>query len=106
MTHAIFSVLYSRLGEPDKAYKSFKEGYTKNLCPPFGVIAEVAGGTNPYFATGAGGMIQAMLNGFGGLDITPKGIVQLKTALPSNWKSLKLTGIGVNRTRYTVQGSK
>jgi len=102
MTHAIFSILYSRLGEPDKAYASFKEGYTKNLLPPFGVIAEVAGGTNPYFATGAGGMIQAMLNGFGGLEITPKGIVQLKTALPSQWKSLKITGIGVNRATFTV----
>jgi trehalose/maltose hydrolase-like predicted phosphorylase len=106
MTHAIFSVLYSRLGEPNKAYKNFKEGYTKNLCPPFGVVAEVAGGTNPYFATGAGGMIQAMLNGFGGLEITSKGIVQLKTSLPSNWKSLQLTGIGVNRATYVVQGSK
>jgi hypothetical protein len=71
--------------------------------PPFGVIAETATGNNPYFSTGAGGMIQAMLNGFGGLEITPNGITQLKTKLPSNWKSLTLRGIGVDKKTYVVK---
>jgi hypothetical protein len=35
--------------------------------------------------------------GFGGLDITPKGITQIKTALPKQWKSLTLNGIGVDK---------
>jgi len=103
MTHAIFAILYSRLGNPEKAYKAFKIGYTPNMRPPFGVIAETATGNNPYFSTGAGGMIQAMLNGFGGLEITPEGITQLKTKLPSQWKSLTLTGIGVEKKTYTVK---
>ena len=103
MTHAIFSILYSRLGNADNAYKAFKVGYTPNMRPPFGVIAETATGNNPYFSTGAGGMIQAMLNGFGGLDITPDGIVQLKTKLPSQWKSLQLTGIGLEKKTYIVK---
>ena len=103
MTHAIFAILYSRLGSPDKAYKAFKVGYTPNMRPPFGVIAETATGNNPYFSTGAGGMIQAMLNGFGGLDITPNGIVQLQTKLPPQWKSLQLTGIGLEKKTYTVK---
>jgi trehalose/maltose hydrolase-like predicted phosphorylase len=103
MTHAIFSILYSRLGMPAKAYDAFKVGYTPNMRPPFGVIAETATGNNPYFATGAGGMIQAMLNGFGGLEITPTGITQLKTKLPSQWKSLQLTGIGLEKKTFTVK---
>jgi kojibiose hydrolase len=103
MTQAIFSILYSRLGMPEKAFDAFKKGYTPNLLPPFGVIAETAGGTNPYFSTGAGGMLQAMLCGFGGLSITDDGIVQLKTALPAQWKSLKLTGIGTNKNTYSVR---
>ncbi len=103
MTHAIFSILHSRLGMPDKALQSFKEGYTANMRPPFGVIAETATGNNPYFLTGAGGMVQAMLNGFGGLDITPAGIIQLKTKLPAQWKGLKLTGIGVEKKTYFVK---
>ncbi|HEX8356421.1 MAG TPA: hypothetical protein VF610_03375 [Segetibacter sp.] len=103
MTHAIFSILYSRLGIPDKAYKAFKAGYTPNMRPPFGVIAETASGNNPYFLTGAGGMVQAMLNGFGGLEITPAGITQLPTKLPAQWKSLQLKGIGPDKKTYTVK---
>jgi trehalose/maltose hydrolase-like predicted phosphorylase len=103
MTHAIFSILYERLGHPAKAYQDFKIGYTPNLRPPFGVIAETATGDNPYFSTGAGGMLQAMLNGFGGLEITPSGITQLKTALPPKWTALKLMGIGPARTDYFVK---
>ncbi len=103
MTHAIFSILYSRLGMPDSAYTAFKVGFEPNQRPPFGVIAETATGNNPYFSTGAGGMIQAMLNGFGGLEITSNGIIQLKTKLPSQWKSLTLTGIGVGKKTYVVK---
>ncbi|NCD72307.1 glycoside hydrolase family 65 protein [Mucilaginibacter agri] len=103
MTQGIFALLYSRLGNGDKAYHFFKDAYEPNLNPPFRVIAETKGGTNPYFATGAGGIVQSLLMGFGGLDITPDGIVQIKSALPSKWKSLKLTGIGPDRKTYTVK---
>jgi len=103
MTHAIFSILYSRLGDGEKAFQVFKNGYKPNELPPFGVLAESAGGTNPYFATGAGGLIQAMLNGFGGLEITSNGIIQVKSKLPAQWKSLKLIGIGVDKKTYLVK---
>jgi len=39
--------------------------------------------------------------GFGGLDITPHGLTQIKSTSPPNWKSLTLKGIGVEKT-YTV----
>lgn len=103
MTHAIFAILYSRLGAGDKAYNAFKIGYTPNMRPPFGVIAETATGNNPYFSTGAGGMLQAMLNGFGGLEITPSGITQVKSTLPKQWKSLTLKGIGTTKKTYVVK---
>jgi len=103
MTHAIFAILYERLGEPAKAYQDFKNGYQHNLRPPFGVIAETATGNNPYFLTGAGGMLQAMLNGFGGLEITPTGITRLKTRLPAAWRSLRLTGIGPDKIDYKIE---
>src|SRR6202012_128405 len=103
MTHAIFAILYERLGMPDKALTVLNEGYTPNLRPPFGVIAETATGTNPYFATGAGGVLQALLNGFGGLEITTSGITQLPTRLPTAWHSLKITGVGPNRENFSVK---
>jgi trehalose/maltose hydrolase-like predicted phosphorylase len=102
MTQAVFTTLYSRLGDGEKAYHWFKEAYTPNLNPPFRVIAETKGGTNPYFATGAGGVLQSVLMGFGGLEITAKGIVQVKSALPGQWKSLTITGVGPEKKTFSV----
>ncbi|WP_036679430.1 glycoside hydrolase family 65 protein [Daejeonella oryzae] len=103
MTQAIFTLLYARLGDGEKAHHFFKDSYEPNLNPPFRVIAETKGGTNPYFATGAGGIIQSLLMGFGGLDITPQGIVQKKGTLPKAWKSLKITGAGLEKKTYIVK---
>lgn len=103
MTNAIFSILHSQLQEPEEALQTFHEGYRPNLLPPFGVIAETAGGTNPYFATAAGGMLQSMIFGFGGIEITPQGIIQRKRQLPKAWKKITLTGIGWNEMNYKVE---
>lgn len=100
MTQAVFALLYARLGDGDKAYYWFKDAYLPNLNPPFRVIAESKGGTNPYFATGAGGVLQAALMGFAGLEITPQGITQIKTALPPNWKSITVTGVGKEKKTW------
>jgi protein-glucosylgalactosylhydroxylysine glucosidase len=101
MTQAIFTLLYARLGDGARAYHWFKDAYVPNLNPPLRVIAETKGGTNPYFATGAGGIVQAVLMGFGGLEITPKGLTQIKTSLPPNWKSITITGAGIDERTYT-----
>ena len=100
MTQGVFTLLYSRLGDGAKAYHFFEDAYLPNLLPPLRVIAETKGGTNPYFGTGAGGILQSVLMGFGGLEITPKGITQIKTALPPKWKSVTLTGIGLQKKTF------
>ena len=97
MTHAIFAILYARLNEPAKAWSAFQESFIPNKKAPFGVLSESAGGTNPYFATGAGGFLQSVLMGFGGLDITAEGITQIKSALPPSWKSLTIPVSGPER---------
>jgi protein-glucosylgalactosylhydroxylysine glucosidase len=102
MTQAVFALLYARLGEGDTAFHFFKDAYVPNLNPPFRVIAETKGGTNPYFATGAGGILQSLLMGFGGLDITEKGIVQVPSKLPAGWKKLTITSIGPDKKNYDV----
>lgn len=103
MGGAILATLYARLGEPQTAYEQFLKSYQPNRVPPFGVIAETAGGTNPYFATGAGGMLQAVLNGFGGLEITDEGVKQLPTQLPKAWKKLTITGAGGQEQTFGVK---
>lgn len=102
MTQAIFTLLYSRLGDSEKAYQWFKDAYVPNLNPPFRVIAETKGGTNPYFVTGAGGILQSVIMGFGGLDITPEGIVQIKSVLPDKWTKLTITGVGKDAKTFVV----
>jgi trehalose/maltose hydrolase-like predicted phosphorylase len=103
MTHAIFSLLYARLGDAENAYRLFKESYQPNLLPPFRVIAETKGGTNPYFATGAGGVLQSVLMGFGGLDLSETGIRQLKPILPPTWSSMKISGVGMEKKTFTIK---
>ena len=103
MGNSVLAALYARLGKHEKAYELFVKSYEPNKVPPFGVLAETAGGTNPYFATGAGGMLQAVLSGIGGLEISDEGITQLKTPLPKQWKSLTLKGIGVEKQSFVVK---
>jgi trehalose/maltose hydrolase-like predicted phosphorylase len=103
MTQAIFALLYSRIGDGDKALHFFKDGYLPNLLPPFRVIAETKGGTNPYFSTGAGGLLQSLLMGFGGLETTSKGITQVKSKLPAGWKSITITGVGPEKKTYSIK---
>lgn len=102
MTQAVFTTLYARLGDADKAYYWFKDAYIPNLNPPFRVIAETKGGTNPYFGTGAGGILQSVLMGFGGIEITPNGLTQIKSVLPKQWKSLTITGAGPLKKTFSV----
>jgi trehalose/maltose hydrolase-like predicted phosphorylase len=90
MTESIFALLYSQMGNTHKAAEYFKSGYEPNLLPPFRVLAECKGGTNPYFATGAGGELQAVIFGFGGYEITDKGLIQKPATLPEGWKGLKI----------------
>jgi trehalose/maltose hydrolase-like predicted phosphorylase len=103
MGASVLATLYAKLGNSEKATEIFKKSYLPNKVPPFGVLSETAGGTNPYFATGAGGMLQAVIFGFGGLTINDQGIQQQKGVLPKNWKSLQLKGVGLSRTTYSVK---
>ena len=94
MGFAILAILHNQLGNNAEAAKVFSNSYKLNEVPPFGVISETAGGTNPYFATGAGGMLQAVLMGFGGLEINPDGIGQKEITIPSEWEELIIEGVG------------
>ncbi len=107
MSQAILCILHARMNNTEKAHELFTKSYKPNEVPPFGVLAETAGGTNPYFATGAGGFLQTLLNGFGGLDITEVGLEQLKgIKLPASWKSLTLKGIGAEKKTFVITNEK
>ena len=103
MSNAIIAVLHARLGDPETAFKVFKKSYTDKLRPPFGVLSENANNSRVSFATGLGGILQSVIFGFAGVEITENGIVQLPTRLPSHWKSLTVTGVGVDKQTFRVE---
>ena len=103
MGQSVFAVIYARLGDAEEAFRLFKRSYEPNKRPPFGALAEAATSNNPYFATGAGGMLQVVLFGFGGLDITDAGVVQKNPILPKEWKKLTLKGIGPERKTFVIK---
>lgn len=93
MTHCIYSVVANRLEDREAAYAYFLKGYQPNQRVPYGILAETPNSQNPYFATGAGGMLQAILAGFAGLEITAEGVQQVASVLPSHWKSVTIRGV-------------
>lgn len=103
MASGVLSVLYARLGDKEKAYNYFIKSYLPNSRPPFGVFSESANSSNPYFATGAGAMLQAVIYGFGGVEQTDSGLKYNKGLLPKKWKSLKIIGIGVDNKTITIE---
>lgn len=100
---AIVSTLYNKLGQSEKSAELFAYSYKRNEVPPFGVISETAGGTNPYFATGAGGMLQAVISGFGGLMIGNDGVYQEESTIPKSWGELIITGVGKDNKTFRVK---
>ncbi len=91
MTEGVYSVICSRLGRASDAARYYRESYEGNLTGNFRGIAECKGGDAPYFSTGAGGTLQAILMGFGGYEITSEGLRSSGTReLPSEWNSLEI----------------
>ena len=103
MTYGVLSVLYTRLGDRKKGYDYFVKSYLPNSRPPFGVFSESANSNNPYFATGAGTMLQAVIYGFGGVEQTDNGLKFNKGLLPEKWKSLKIIGVGTDNKTILIK---
>lgn len=103
MGKSIFAVLYARQGDTENAFRLFKESYVPNQQKPFGALSETATANHSYFATGAGGMLQVVLFGFGGLEFSDNGIIQSNPILPKQWKSLTLKGIGPSKQNFHIE---
>lgn len=102
MTYCMFALQYAKMGEPEKAFKYFQKSYIPCKRQPFGVISERPDGAHAFFITAGGGILQSVMMGFGGLEITPNGIEQKQGILPQGWKSLTFKGIGTERKSYKV----
>jgi len=99
MSQSVLATIYARLGNVDKAYQLFNDSYKTRIKPPFNFMSEKPN-NNGIFCTGYGGLLQAIIYGFGGLQITDNGIVQKNPVLPKQWKSLV---IRIGDKKYLVK---
>lgn len=93
MTKSMFAVNWLDVGEYDRAEKSFNESYV-NAKEPFMVWTEGAdGGGAVNFITGAGGFLQSVLFGFGGLRLRDYEHLQFKPMLLPGSTQLRFVGV-------------
>jgi trehalose/maltose hydrolase-like predicted phosphorylase len=103
MTDAMHALIAARLGRAEEAEQAFRDSYRPFVRGPFLLFSEKRSLDRCVFTTGAGGVLQAVIYGFGGLDFSkPGGIIKGKPALPASWKKLTITGIKRGGKRYTL----
>jgi hypothetical protein len=47
--------------------------------------------------------LQAVMFGFGGVQLGDTGYTQIKTKLPASWKSLEIRGVGRDGKAFSVR---
>lgn len=117
MTDSIHSIIWSRLGEKDKAYKTWHDSWKPFVKPPFLLFSEKRNSSRTYFTTGAAGSLQAVLYGFAGIRIGSKKapnsqwsmplkngqILSVAPNLPKEWNKLTLRNLTILDKKYTFE---
>lgn len=106
MTYSIFTLLYSKLKNATQSYKNFKQSFQPFAKPPFGVFAQTKWGNNPYFLTGAGGVLQSMVFGYGGFNIGDQGIYFTNNSIPAEWKKVTIKTETKTNVVYGIEGEQ
>lgn len=99
MSHGVMAVTLARTGRADEAGRTLARAYQPNVRGPFMVLAETAKNNRTYFLTGAGAMLQGVIFGFAGIDISPEGLVQVQSVLPPDVEAVVVTTPGATFTR-------
>jgi trehalose/maltose hydrolase-like predicted phosphorylase len=103
MTDAIHTLIAARLGRAKEAEENFNDSYKPFLRGPFMLFSEKRSMDRCVFVTGLGGLIQSVVYGYAGLELSGnKPIATQNPALPATWKKLTLKGIHHRGNRYDV----
>jgi trehalose/maltose hydrolase-like predicted phosphorylase len=115
MTDSIHSIIWSRLGDPDKAYVLWHDSWKPFMRSPLGLFSEKRSKVSTYFTTGAAGSLQAVIYGFLGFRIDPArnsaatslplrgGWLNIRPKLPAAWKSATFKNFKVLGMSYTLR---
>ncbi|CAF1060401.1 unnamed protein product [Adineta steineri] len=95
MTWSMHSIGFIELGDFDKAQQLFERSYQTYVRPPFNVWTEAQSGVGAVnFITGAGGFLQSVIFGYGGIRLTLDQIeFKPRGHLPNQAKKLIFHGI-------------
>ncbi|GAB4453388.1 MAG: hypothetical protein OHK0029_06110 [Armatimonadaceae bacterium] len=103
MTSSIQALVAARLGRAEEAENFFRESYRPFMRGPFLLFSEKRSLDRAVFVTGAGGVLQSILYGFGGLDYDqPDTLIDSPPALPNTWQKLTVRGVYRNGKRHIL----
>ncbi len=116
MTDSVHSIIWSRLGESQKAYETWRNSWLPFTAHPLMLFSEKRTKDTCYFTTGAAGSLQSVLYGFMGFRLDWKkqdgaawsiplhggSWLSVKPHLPPAWKSVKFKNFNVLGRRYTL----
>ena len=107
MTDAIHSLIAARLGRQQEAEENFRAAYQPFVRGPFMLFSEKRSLDRCVFVTGLGGLLQAVVYGYVGLDLsTETPTATQKPVLPKSWKSITLNGVQHRGHSYDVRIDK
>jgi len=104
MTFGMSAVAWLELGEPEMATDEFVRSYA-NIQQPFNVWTETPNGGTVNFITGAGGFLQGLWAGYGGVRILENEIT-LNPILPQNVTSVRYDGLSYLGNRIRLEFSE
>ncbi|XP_021701920.1 protein-glucosylgalactosylhydroxylysine glucosidase isoform X2 [Aedes aegypti] len=95
MTWAMHAISHLDLGELEKGSQLFDQSYKKYVREPFLVWSEVEPGIRgaSNFITGAGGFLQAVINGFGGVRLFLDRMEIQRPKVPMSTRRLSIKGV-------------
>lgn len=110
MTWAMHTVGFLDLQDVAEAEKVFNRSYNLNTREPFKVWSESMPGVNGTgnFITGAGGFLQSLINGYGGVRLHFESLTISNFYVPPQSTSLVFQGITylLNRFSLTISGQE
>ncbi len=97
MSFCMLAGAAARSGDAPRATQLFEKALIPYRKGPFRILSLRQQRPSTYFGTSAGGLLQAVILGFGGLHFTERGLIQKDPLLPEGWTSIELRGIGMNQ---------
>lgn len=105
MTWAMHTVGFLDLQDEDEAAKVFERSFNLYTREPFKVWSEVIPGEvgAGNFITGAGGFLQSVINGYGGIRLHFESLTITNFFTPPNSTALEFTGITYLNNRFGMK---